>query len=403
MFTLDKILEDSQHRALSEEALAFLVSQGLDILPDLLEAIRAGTRSQKRNLARAIERLRGHEAVTALLSLLDDPDFRIRSAATTALGFSGDARALMPLMLQLKTGRYSAREDAAAALGNLKLPVAIPALEHTLIEILEAPDQPQAVTRLAAAEKARTPEDWMSQVGFQLRLVVAVVSALAKLGSQRYAPLVVNLMGFHFKEDRSSSYAARVREEAIYASPSLATPGLLAALQAARRREPSGDDVIDYSLLAAFFYLGLRESVDEFIACFAEGYPEGRAAAESLGRIAGLVGETPPDNLSDLKSWWQERRENFAPNVCYRWGQPLNVVVLAEHLPGTLPVQTRMLLDEMTLITGERFDPDFSLPPEAQSEQRVLKAKGWAAQYGDGFVPGSLYKFGHRQDIAALV
>jgi hypothetical protein len=35
------------------------------------------------------------------------------------------------------------------------------------------------------------------------------------------------------------------------------------------------------------------------------------AAAETLGRIAGLVGETPPGELDALKAWWQARRGQF--------------------------------------------------------------------------------------------
>ncbi len=403
MFSLAQILEDTKRRGMTVEELAFLLAQGLDVLPPLLEAIHAAPRSQKYKLAGVIERLRGEEAVTALLSLLEDADIRVRTAAVTALGRSGDARALAPLVGQLQAGRYYAREAAAAALGDLGLPAAIPDLEQTLIDLLDAPDQPQAIANLTTAEKARTPEDWKSQVGFQLRLVIAVVTALAKLGSQRYAPLVVTLMGFYFKEDRASSSAARVREEAIWASPNLAAPGLLVGLRAARRREPSGDDLIDYSLLKAFFYLGLRESVDEFVACFADDYPVGRAADEALGRIAGLVGETPPDNLPDLQAWWEMRRERFAPHVCYRWGKPLEVAALAARLPGTLPIQTSMLLDELTMITGERFEPDFTLPLEVQTEQRVQKAQRWVNQHADAFEAGRLYKYGHKQDLVALV
>jgi len=55
MFTLEQLLEESKRRALSAEALASLVAQGHGLLPPLLDAIHAGTRAQKSNLARVIE------------------------------------------------------------------------------------------------------------------------------------------------------------------------------------------------------------------------------------------------------------------------------------------------------------------------------------------------------------
>lgn len=396
------LLEMGKRRALRPETLASLVAQGPDLLPALLDAIHGGTRAQKSNLARVIERMRGVEAVPALLPLLEDADVRVRAAAMEALGKSGDRRALAPLVERLHANDPFLRNDAASALGDLGMPEAIPALHETLTALLEDPGDPQAVARLVAAEQARAADDWMYRVGRRLQVVIAVVTALAKLGDQAHAPLVLALMDFHFAEDAEAYPAARVREEAIYASVHVAAPGLLPALRAARRREPSGDAVIDFSLLTALFYLGLRASVDEFVACFAEGYPRGYPPAETLGRIAGLVGETPPAELAALEAWWQARREGFDPDVCYRWGRPLDVAVLVEHLPGELPIQTSMRFDELTVITGERFEPDYALPPEQQAEQRIARVRAWSAQHAQAFEPGSLYKHGHKQELAAV-
>ncbi len=391
------LLAEGAHRALSEESLALLVAHCPGRLPQLLDAIHAAMRAQKRNLSQVIARLRGPEAVQALIDLLSDVDRQVGAAAMQALGRSRDARALEPLLAQLLDRERRLREDAASALGELKKPQAIPALLQVVEEILGQPEDPQAIPTLIAREQESTPDDWQARVSRRLRLLIAAITALAKLGDQHLSHLVIGLMGFQFAKDRKSTFAARVREEAIFQSVYLAAPGLLPALQAARRREPSGDDVIDFSLLGALFYLGLRESVDEFVVCFEQDYPTGRSADEALSRIAGLVGETPPGEIDALKIWWQARREQFAPGVCYRWGQPLEVAAIVAHLPGVLPIQTSLLFSELTVITGEHFEPDYALPPEQQEAQRIAKARAWAEQYAPTFEPGCLYKYGYKQ------
>jgi HEAT repeat protein len=402
MVTLDQWLEEAKRRALSAEALASLLAQGPIVLPPLLDAIYAGTRAQKANLSRVIAKMRGVDAVTALIPLLQNGEGRVRSAAAEALGRSGDARAVDPLTTQLldRDQRTYVREAAASALGELGHQGAIPTLLYVVEEILPDPNDSEAVARLIARERERSPDDWIAMSSRWLRLLISILVALAKLGGQALSPIVIDLMGFHFEEDPDSSFAQRVREEAIAESIYLVGPGLLDALRTARRREPSGDDVIDFGILSALFYLGLRESVDEFVDCFADGYPVGHSPAEMLGRIAGLVGETPPEELDALEAWWQARRGQFVPGVCYRWGEPLDVATLVDHLPGELPIQTSMLLDELTVITGEHFGPDYTLPPGRQEQDRIDKAKVWAERNALAFEPGALYKYGHRQDLA---
>jgi hypothetical protein len=279
----------------------------------------------------------------------------------------------------------------------------VPALLQVVEEVLPDPEDPKAVARLIARERERSPDDWMATTSRQLRLLITVLVALAKLGHQALSPIVIDLMGFCIEEVPDSSSAQRVREEAIAESVYLVGPGLLDALRTARRREPSGDDVIDFGILSALFHLGLRESVDEFIDCFADGYPAGYSPAETLGRIAGLVGETPPGELDTLKAWWQVRRGQFVSGVCYRWGQPLDVAVLVDRLPGKLPIQTSMLLDELTVITGEHFEPDYTLPPDRQEQDRIDKARRWAERNAQAFAPGALYKYGHRYEASVVV
>ncbi len=405
MDTLDQWLEESKRRALSEEALASLLRRGPSVLPPLLDAIHAGARAQKANLSRVIARMRGADATPTLIPLLEDEEGHVRSAAAEALGRSGDAHAMAPLTGQLldRDKRSYDREAAASALGELQLQEAVPALLQVVEEVLPDPEDPKAVARLIARERERSPDDWMATSSRQLRLLIAVLVALVKLGQQALSPIVIDLMGFHIEEAPDSSWAQRVREEAIAESVYLVGPGLLDALRAARRREPSGDDVIDFGILSALFHLGLRESVDEFIDCFADGYPVGHSPAETLGRIAGIVGETPPDELDALNVWWQARRGRFVPGVCYRWGQPLDVAALVAHLPGELPIRTSMLLDELTVITGERFEPDYALPPDRQEQDRIDKAQTWAEGNAQAFAPGALYKYGHRYEASVVV
>lgn len=399
-----QLLEEVKRRSgpAGNRAAYELAALGPGVLPPLLEAIRTGPRQDRHKLCRVISRLRGEEAIPALISLLKDASLMVQFAAIEGLQRARDPRALHPLLEQLLRWDNSdyTRECVAAALGELRRPEAIPALLEVAEEVLWDPHDPGAVHRLVAREREKVPDDWQAEAGGRLTLLVAVVVALAKLGRQELSPVVIDLMGFHFPEEEDAYDARRVREEAIAASIYVVGPGLLPALRAARRREPFGEDVVDFSLLKALFYLGLRESVDEFIACFEEGYPVGHA-----WRIEGLVGETVPGELEALKAWWQERRRRFEPHVCYRWGEPIDVSRMVERLPGTLPIQTTMLLEELQVITGEDFEHDRTLPSELYEQDvqdRIDRARTWVRENGHRFEAGCLYKYGHRQDIGVV-
>jgi hypothetical protein len=51
----------------------------------------------------------------------------------------------------------------------------------------------------------------------------------------------------------------------------------------------------------------------------------------------------------------------------------------------------------------EDFEPDYTLPPDRQAQDRIDKARRWAERNAQAFAPGALYKYGHRYEASVVV
>jgi HEAT repeat protein len=102
-----------------EQAASALVAIGHESAPGLLKTLAGPAWTARRNAAWALGALRESEAVPALLDALKDSDAGVREQVAWALGAIGDRRAVDGLVAALGDSAPGVRKQAAWALGAL--------------------------------------------------------------------------------------------------------------------------------------------------------------------------------------------------------------------------------------------------------------------------------------------
>jgi HEAT repeat protein len=118
--------EDANLRKSAVRALVKIGQESEAVVLDHLEAAQGGP-GQRASIM-VLGELRSRRAVPLLAGITGDN----RDAAAWALGRSGDAGALDPLLSALEDDRWLVRRHAAEALGSLENSEAVPALENML-------------------------------------------------------------------------------------------------------------------------------------------------------------------------------------------------------------------------------------------------------------------------------
>jgi putative membrane-bound dehydrogenase-like protein len=158
---LTRLLDDGRF-AVRDRAAAVLARRGAAAVPDLRQAVRGGASPRlRRNAVWALARIDGPEPRPAVRLALGDGDAGVRQAAAYAAGLHRDAEALPRLRELLAGDAPPIRREAAAALGRLGQPAAVPALlaglqargdrflEHALVyALIEIHDRPGTLAGL---------------------------------------------------------------------------------------------------------------------------------------------------------------------------------------------------------------------------------------------------------------
>jgi putative membrane-bound dehydrogenase-like protein len=147
--SLVKLLAD-RRPAVRDQAVELLVEAGESAVPALTSAHNPAA-------VFALFRIGTPKAQQSVRAALNDPNFQIRIAAARCAGMSQDREAVDRLMAMAKKDHPAARRQAAAALGQIGDPRAVPALltaaataddrfvEHSIIYSLITLDQPAPV------------------------------------------------------------------------------------------------------------------------------------------------------------------------------------------------------------------------------------------------------------------
>ncbi|MGK4591793.1 HEAT repeat domain-containing protein [Amycolatopsis sp. w19] len=323
MSDLERLVQDAAGD--DEAAARKLIARGAAALPAVFDALaRASWFSPVGLLPYVVRRIHQSDAVPLLLEHIDAEQRELHTSSLAALGRSRDDRALRPLteLLSDQHALTTTRAHAAAALGDLGFEEAVKPLGEALAE--------------AAAEDPEV-EEWPM-------LVVATATALAKLGDYGGFSALTGLLDVPF---------APTRARATGGFRLFAGPAVLAALS---RCADDDDPEVREQAIDPLFLMGTPECIDLLVAHL--GDPDESVASRIAIRVRDCLGT----DAEDLKSAWQDLREDFAADVCHRLGRPIRFLDLVDLLaagdrPDVAPeLRTITGLDIDELVEVNRID-----------------------------------------------
>lgn len=351
-------------------AVQQLVALGVSAMPAILDTIRANARPSIVPFDSIILQIHDREMVPILARLVHEQNPNLVIVAFEALAKSQDRRAL-PILLNclIDTDEFETRRALAAqALGDLGYSGAIESL-------------------LKVTNEARDEE--------MFKLALAAVSALAKLGNHETAHVAVSLADYQ-EPDADPAYddSEIIRLAAVTALQHVVAPGMLATLQKSLQASSSE---IRHSAVDALFYLGTKSCISQL------AMPNEDDDLYILNhkhfRFRDLTGcPLDEDAPMDVQVWWQDNQHLFEEQICYRQGKPLWIHTLIDLLDqGHNSV---MIFDELYIITGVNFPVSFKNVRD--QDELIMHVKHWWKQNNHRFEPGSLYKYGYKQDISII-
>lgn len=365
---------------MADVAAAFdgLVAAGASAIPALAAALGRGRAVP--HLTAVLCSLRLEDPVAALAPMLDDFD-EVHDAALRALGAHRDPRALPLLVGALPIDRFIASE----ALGELGDPGA----EGPLIEL---------VRDLVGEDGSRLPPaDWLRSPArcLDLRLVLTVATALAKLGRPALAGVAIHLATL--RDDQEHAEARLVRAAAARALHHLVAPGVARALRGAAI-DPDEDTA--RAALVGTLYLGRPDEVETWLAVIAAGGAMARRAAWCLEEWSGETIPRRDDGSHEwatVQRWWAAASRRFGDRVCYRLGEPVQVGRLVDELPN----EPLLLRAELHVRTGAPpVQPMLMGNPVSAGEHAAVRA--WWSHSAARFPPGKLHRWGRTFEPGAV-
>ena len=121
-----------QNRSVRKDAMSSMKRIGQPAVPALVKALRDNDALVRYSAARLLGRVREATALPALIEALQDKNAPVRGVAARALGSIGHPDAIPVLIEASKDEKPTVRAASAAALGMIRDPAAVPALTEAL-------------------------------------------------------------------------------------------------------------------------------------------------------------------------------------------------------------------------------------------------------------------------------
>jgi hypothetical protein len=357
----------------------------------LVEKIRTADLGSLRRLSRTLVGLDLPGMRPLMEGLLDDDNPDLSLAAYDWLARTPDQYAATILLNRLENKGSSDNERwlAAQALGRRGNPAALEPIRRVAGEYLSVTRNPRELfDRLVTTNLDDSA----------VRLLVHLAVAEADLGGDELAAIPVVLA----HADANTGRQSIVRVEAVTALGSVATAGMIETLHNALLAE---DIEVAERAVLPLQLIGAREAVDILVEA---ATPERLSLADpALTAIVAVTGSGPGVDRSifdlaptEIRLWWQTARHQFQLGICYRLGEPLNVVTLVELLRD--PKERSSVARELHIITAFDFGYDDDLPAENQ-ESVISTAERWLATAGADYRAGVLYKFGYERKLSQVL
>lgn len=365
------------------------------ILPDLLKAIETSSWSEIPNMVDVIRQAHKLELIPFLIPLLDNENVYVRSSAIYALSNIQSKQSFDALYARLdwdKGWYYFAKERIIEALGNLGYPDAIPGIKQVLVNLVKEPTEPNSLIWLL--ENFNEDDEGLG-LNSILTQILSCITSLAKFGNHEMDHLAVKLLRIGL--DNSVQFDIEtIMVRTVQTLKYIVSPGLISALIDANRVNLSDP----YLIFETMSLIGVPEIIDEFVNSYAKDHNP-KIAVSTFLEVVGQLPENRNENSvssNELKNWWSVQRQNFDSLTIYRFGKPLNVYEIAEHIISPVFIPGHLISD-LQIITGESFDYDIMWPPELQEKKIVKQIQHWIEEKPQLFKPGDLYRYGFRQEI----
>jgi hypothetical protein len=353
----------------------------------LLDELSEGRLREKLLLSSALIFVSGPETVPALIAGARSGKIHARIAAMRALCTVADERVFDFLV----DGARNQRGLAVEGLGDLGDARALDPLRELAREIMQGATSPASFA--SALQELEESSD--------LDLLTDCAAAMGKLGCHDLAPHMC-LLSAHRRDDGEDMDMGFLRARAMEALKGLVAPELLGAARLGL--EDPYLLVAEYAL-DVLTLLGERRAVELLVR--AATHDDSMIAGKAYNCLQTVTGERPlgrdaevPYDAAALARWWDERTDRFAPGVCYSAGQPLWIPSLFAGLED--PHRQDPTLDDLRIITGVDFAAGIA-PNWWEVVGPVERATRWWSQEQQRFEAGGLFKYGRRQDLAALV
>lgn len=348
------------------------------------EAVLAAGPAALPAILKTLAARRAVPAMTSLLSMLDLPietlapllpsmEGSVAPAALAALARIDDPRVLPMILERLP------RRNAYVALGDHGDPKGLDALRKVAAPIVGK-----------KGEKLPKGTAWLKnfdeEVG-DLDLVLIAAVAMAKLGDQSLAPVVIQL-ATRVDPDNPDA-GADLRSSATIALSYFAAPGVAAAVRKTLS-DPNADVVAE----------GLRTSLYIGRMAEAEGIMEvvrgdGEQAGIAIWYLEAWAGTRPGTRRdkrpspAELDKWWAGVKSKLSANVCYRFGKPIDLAALVANLVED-PLHIR---DQLRIHTGAAcFLDELGGDPVTKHEKAEVAA--WWKAHAAEYPAGKLFRWG---------
>jgi HEAT repeat protein len=358
---IKELIERAMTATDTEPAVRALLAAGPQALTQVMAVVNAESSTFLPALYEVIRRSTYPEAVPILIGNADSPSAGVVRSIFLALGASGDPAAMAFVVGRLtdSTELVTTRAAAAEALYGSEVPDAAAAL-HSVLEEQRAD---------------LGDEEWLPL------LLVNTVTALATMNDHSGASALYRLFGSEYDSGRSLAVRAFriVLDDETFVHLAEAAKDSSAEVRRA---------VID-----PLFLLGAPAAAELLLQMATEDH-DYEVRYNSVIRFGDMMGLalSGPDDLPFAREKWQEIHGDLAPEVCYRFGDPITLDSLLEEFAEEEQLRTSVA-EELRCITG------IDVPSIHVAEGVVAVHE---AVSGVPFTTGHVHKWGHPQPMPAM-
>lgn len=344
-----------------------LVNEGISVLPSILNAIRNGPSHSIIMLVQVVLQLTDPKIKDEMLVLLDDKNRYIRSVAYRVLSKFKDQDVVEKFEEKLQSTKFSERDIilAATAIGEGNHFNSLPILKKLLVRAVDT-----------------------ESIYYSPDIILAIAHSMAKLGDNSALPYVLELY-----ENKDPVVILKTIKQLSFFCGSGVFKVLKNALYNPIRE--IREDALD-----GLFLIGTKSAAQQIWNSCKDKEPD--ISQRAMYRLTQITGKKVETNylVKEFDEWLDKNDIELNNKCCFRFGQPIDVPMLVKKI--TEPKPEKILLEELFVITGNRFGHDPEVWIYAKQPDYNVLVNSWLQENESRYITGKLYKFGFLQDLSLM-